>query len=119
MTNDQKHALYLACGVAALAAVLYLSQRGAVAGPPALVADPVAPGYLNFNVPSFDPSRAPSPVIPNLGCGCSGPNDGCFTNADPNQSPVSQAQAIGIYAAQYPDLLDRLRAQLVVYGVPM
>lgn len=124
MTKDQKHALYIAGGVAAVVALWYFMQRGQIAQAPAVEANPYVPNYIDYNVPPLTsvPGLPPRAVAQpgSLGCGCESGNDGCFTaNLESGQNPVSMAQAMQIYRSQDPATYDQLVNQLGVYKISL
>lgn len=126
MTKDQQTALYIAGGVAAIAALWYFARGTVVQTAPEMVANPSVPGYTDFNMPS-------ATAIPQLpaavyetgapgGCGCGSRNDGCFTSSiDSGQAPVSINQLTYQYANAdpkgYNDFLRSFLDQLAVYKV--
>src|SRR5258706_16300058 len=99
LTPDQKKALYIVGGVAAVAALFYLLQRQStipetatsVQTGPGFVNSP--PGYTSYNIPfQPPPSITPNPRLPlGAGYGCCNSNDGCFTASplDTGRGPVA------------------------------
>ncbi len=95
MTKDQKHALYIGGGIAAIAVLFYLWSRAGVSiVPPGSSVQPGpsiadVPGAMDYNVQPLvgPPSVAQSGALPNnrlnnplIGQGCCSKYDGCFNN---------------------------------------
>jgi hypothetical protein len=118
VTKDQKHALYVAGGVAGLIALYYLWQQSQSAVIPAPSPSIASPGYTDYNVPAINANPAIPAAAYNfpgqggIGCGCA-TNSDCFTsNPDSGQSPVSLEQAMKIYSIINPDFANAFAGQV-------
>lgn len=131
LTKDQKHALYIGGGVAALIVIYYLTRSSgaiiptAVAVPDAGSFDATSPpGYTTYNVQPLD---IPAPGVCNAiapkdfaGCGCVSRSDGCFTsnplaNGD---AALSIAQLIADYGASFAEFAGLVKSSQEGYALP-
>jgi hypothetical protein len=116
MTEDQKKALIIGGGLAAVGVLVWLTMKQTpMPGNPAT--DPT--GYTTFNIP---PPYQGSPVtIPRAvqgGC-CSG-NDGCFTSGQINtgNAPTGLGQLFAWYAASNPSFGSAFANQGQAFNIP-
>jgi hypothetical protein len=127
LTADQKRALYIAGGVAAIAILFYMWRSNQGLPPtarevnPAPTFDNSPPGYTTWNVQplTLPPSIANPPIMDQVaGCGCKSSNDGCFSSSpiDTGRGPVSLNQLLATYAQSNKDLAGLFAATLAPYA---
>lgn len=117
LTQDQKRALYIVGGAAAIFVLFYLLNRGNSVVPGtatgvqnAPLPDTAAPTYMDYNVGGLNPPPSLAPIAnPSLAnalqnCGCNNGTDGCFSSSplDTGRGPVTLDQLVNWYSSYHP-----------------